>query len=72
MSFPGFFNMWGFGRANKQANQSAKKTQESLTLYSLELIGDLIGHSSAVQVCWLWVEQQHRDFLLLLYENVSS
>ncbi|XP_032648605.1 WD repeat-containing protein 41 isoform X5 [Chelonoidis abingdonii] len=46
----GFLNMWGFGRANKQASQTAKKMQESTTTYSLELIGDLIGHSSAVQM----------------------
>lgn len=48
--FPGFFNMWGFGRANKQANQAAKKMQENTPVYFLELVGDLIGHSSAVQV----------------------
>uniref|UniRef100_U3IJ81 WD repeat domain 41 n=1 Tax=Anas platyrhynchos platyrhynchos TaxID=8840 RepID=U3IJ81_ANAPP len=46
----GFFNMWGFGRANKQANQAAKKTQENTTMHFLELVGDLIGHSSAVQM----------------------
>ncbi|XP_028941452.1 WD repeat-containing protein 41, partial [Antrostomus carolinensis] len=46
----GFFNMWGFGRANKQANQAAKKMQENIPMYFLELVGDLIGHSSAVQV----------------------
>lgn len=42
--------MWGFGRANKQANQAAKKMQENTPMYFLELVGDLIGHSSAVQV----------------------
>lgn len=41
--------MWGFGRANKQANQ-AKKVQENTPMHFLELVGDLIGHSSAVQV----------------------
>ncbi|NXG21246.1 WDR41 protein, partial [Grallaria varia] len=46
----GFFNMWGFGRANKQANQAAKKMQENTPVYFLELVGDLIGHSSAVQM----------------------
>ncbi|NWR23080.1 WDR41 protein, partial [Emberiza fucata] len=46
----GFFNMWGFGRTNKQANQAAKKMQENTPLYFLELVGDLIGHSSAVQM----------------------
>ncbi|KAJ7399677.1 WD repeat domain 41 [Pitangus sulphuratus] len=46
----GFFNMWGFGRVNKQANQAAKKMQENTPMYFLELVGDLIGHSSAVQM----------------------
>uniref|UniRef100_A0A8C8RSH5 WD repeat-containing protein 41 n=1 Tax=Pelusios castaneus TaxID=367368 RepID=A0A8C8RSH5_9SAUR len=46
----GFLSLWGFGRANKQASQNAKKMQESTTSYSLEFIGDLIGHSSAVQM----------------------
>ncbi|XP_077646342.1 WD repeat-containing protein 41 isoform X2 [Lonchura striata] len=46
----GFFNMWGFGRANKQANQAAKKMQENTPVYFLDLVGDLIGHSSAVQM----------------------
>ncbi|PKU37925.1 wd repeat-containing protein 41 [Limosa lapponica baueri] len=48
-SHVGFFNIWGFGRANKQANQAAKKVQENTPVYFLELVGDLIGHSSAVQ-----------------------
>ncbi|KFQ99590.1 WD repeat-containing protein 41, partial [Opisthocomus hoazin] len=47
---PGFFSMWGFGRANKQPNQAAKKIQENTPMYFLELVGDLIGHSSAVQM----------------------
>ncbi|KAM9367486.1 WD repeat-containing protein 41 [Phaethornis superciliosus] len=46
----GFFNMWGFGRANKQTTQAAKKIQENTPMYFLELVGDLIGHSSAVQM----------------------
>ncbi|RMC16455.1 hypothetical protein DUI87_06785 [Hirundo rustica rustica] len=46
----GFFNMWGFGRANKQANQAAKKMHDNTPVYFLELVGDLIGHSSAVQI----------------------
>lgn len=53
-SLSGFFNMWGFGRANKQANQAAKKMQENTPVYFLELVGDLIGHSSAVQVGQLY------------------
>lgn len=44
--------MWGFGRVNKQASQPVKKQQEVTTSCSLELIGDLIGHSSSVEV-WL-------------------
>ncbi|XP_054034421.1 WD repeat-containing protein 41 isoform X1 [Dryobates pubescens] len=46
----GFFNMWGFGRTNRQTNQAAKKVQENTPTYFLELVGDLIGHSSAVQM----------------------
>ncbi|XP_015274966.1 PREDICTED: WD repeat-containing protein 41 [Gekko japonicus] len=46
----GFFGIWGFGRATKQANNTAKKAPESTTVYSLDLTGDLIGHSSAVQM----------------------
>lgn len=42
--------MWGFGRVNKQASQPVKKQEENVTTCSLELIGDLIGHSSAVEV----------------------
>lgn len=48
--FVGFFNMWGFGRVNKQASQPVKKQEENITTCSLELIGDLIGHSSSVEV----------------------
>lgn len=51
--FLGFFNMWGFGRVNKQACHSVKKQQENATSCSLELIGDLIGHSSSVEVLLL-------------------
>ncbi|XP_010224288.1 PREDICTED: WD repeat-containing protein 41-like, partial [Tinamus guttatus] len=56
----GFFSMWGFGRASKQANQAAKKTQENITMYFLELVGDLIGHSSAVQVGQLYKNKKMR------------
>lgn len=45
--------MWGFGRVNKQACHSVKKQQENATSCSLELIGDLIGHSSSVEVLLL-------------------
>lgn len=46
----GFFSMWGFGRTSKQTSQVTKKTQDVVLIGSLELIGDLIGHSSAVQM----------------------
>ncbi|XP_068105146.1 WD repeat-containing protein 41 [Hyperolius riggenbachi] len=46
----GFFSMWGFGKANKQSNQTVKKTNENGIVATLELIGDLIGHSSSVQM----------------------
>ncbi|XP_020659736.3 WD repeat-containing protein 41 [Pogona vitticeps] len=46
----GFFNIWGFGKTSKPANQTAKKAPESTTIYFLDLTGDLIGHSSAVQM----------------------
>ncbi|KAH0628007.1 hypothetical protein JD844_008652 [Phrynosoma platyrhinos] len=52
----GFFSIWGFGRTNKQVNHIAKKTPESTTVFSLDLIGDLIGHSSAVQMFLFFTE----------------
>ncbi len=50
-SLSGFFGMFGtFGRSSKQTGLPAKKTPEVPDLRSLDLIGDLIGHSGAVQV----------------------
>ncbi|GCB60110.1 hypothetical protein scyTo_0009115 [Scyliorhinus torazame] len=46
----GLFNMWGIGRPNKQQNQMAKRKLECSVLKTLELIGDLIGHSGAVRM----------------------
>ncbi|XP_066502701.1 WD repeat-containing protein 41 isoform X2 [Hoplias malabaricus] len=47
----GFFGMFGtFGRSGKQAGAPVKKLLEMSGLRSLELIGDLIGHSGAVQM----------------------
>uniref|UniRef100_A0A4W4HUB4 WD repeat domain 41 n=1 Tax=Electrophorus electricus TaxID=8005 RepID=A0A4W4HUB4_ELEEL len=47
----GFFGMFGtFGRSGKQAGAPTKKLLEVPGLRSLELIGDLIGHSGAVQM----------------------
>lgn len=69
----GFFNMWGFGRVNKQANQPVKKQQENGTTCSLELIGDLIGHSSSVEM-FLYFEDHglvtcSADHLIILWKN---
>uniref|UniRef100_A0A8C2VJ00 WD repeat-containing protein 41 n=1 Tax=Chinchilla lanigera TaxID=34839 RepID=A0A8C2VJ00_CHILA len=69
----GFFNMWGFGRVNKQASQPVKKQQENTTSCSLELIGDLIGHSSSVEMFLYF--QDHglvtcsADHLIILWKN---
>ncbi|XP_030048149.1 WD repeat-containing protein 41 [Microcaecilia unicolor] len=46
----GIFSMWGFGKASKQPSQTVKKMQDNVVQSSVELIGDLIGHSSAVQM----------------------
>lgn len=42
--------MWTFGRPNKQAGPPSKKVSEVPNIRTLELTGDLIGHSGAVQV----------------------
>ncbi|XP_067838780.1 WD repeat-containing protein 41 isoform X1 [Heptranchias perlo] len=47
---PGLFSMWGIGRPNKQQNQMAKRKLEYSVLKTLELTGDLIGHSGAVRM----------------------
>ncbi|XP_053155994.1 WD repeat-containing protein 41 isoform X2 [Hemicordylus capensis] len=69
----GFFSIWGFGRANKQANHTAKKAPESTTIYSLELTGDLIGHSSAVQMFLYFIEHGlatcSADHLIILWKD---
>ncbi|KAB1281325.1 WD repeat-containing protein 41 [Camelus dromedarius] len=69
----GFFNMWGFGRVNKQASHPVKKQQENAILFSLELIGDLIGHSSSVEM-FLYFEDHglvtcSADHLIILWKN---
>ncbi|CAG5867696.1 unnamed protein product [Menidia menidia] len=46
----GFFGMWTFGRPNKPTAPPSKKVMEIPTMRTLELTGDLIGHSGAVQV----------------------
>lgn len=42
--------MWTFGRSNKQSGPPSKKVSDTQNLKMLELTGDLIGHSGAVQV----------------------
>lgn len=49
---PGFFGLWSFGRSSKQMGPQSKKAADPVTLKTLELTGDLIGHSGAVQVCF--------------------
>ncbi|XP_063819728.1 WD repeat-containing protein 41 isoform X2 [Pseudophryne corroboree] len=46
----GFFSIWGFGKSGRHSNHAVKKTPDSGIVASLELIGDLIGHSSSVQM----------------------
>ncbi|XP_051962058.1 WD repeat-containing protein 41-like [Xyrauchen texanus] len=47
----GFFGMFGtFGKSSKQSGPPAKKLPVVPSLRSLELTGDLIGHSGAVQM----------------------
>ncbi|XP_075038307.1 WD repeat-containing protein 41 [Mixophyes fleayi] len=46
----GFFSMWGFGKSGRHSNNAAKKSADNGIVASLELIGDLIGHSSSVQM----------------------
>ncbi|XP_077203453.1 WD repeat-containing protein 41 [Paroedura picta] len=69
----GFFSIWGFGRTTKQANNTAKKTPESTTVYSLDLTGDLIGHSSAVQMFLYFGEHGlatcSADHLIILWKD---
>lgn len=51
LSLSGFFGMFGtFGRSSKQSCPPVMKLPEVPGLRSLELNGDLIGHSGAVQV----------------------
>ncbi|KAF7696860.1 WD repeat-containing protein 41 [Silurus meridionalis] len=47
----GFFSLFGtIGRSSKQGSVPSKKLLEVSGLCSLELVGDLIGHSGAVQM----------------------
>ncbi|XP_069912407.1 WD repeat-containing protein 41 isoform X2 [Oryctolagus cuniculus] len=68
----GFFNMWGFGRVNKQASPPARKPEVG-TSCSLELIGDLIGHSSSVEMVLYFEEHGlvtcSADHLIVLWKK---
>lgn len=70
----GFFGMFGtFGRSSKHAGPPAKKLPEVPDLRSLELIGDLIGHSGAVQM-FVSFEQKalvtcSTDHLLIVWKD---
>lgn len=51
---PGFFSLWSFGRSSKPpppvSSSTVNKSLEAPPLRTLELTGDLIGHSGAVQM----------------------
>lgn len=70
---PGFFGMWTFGRSNKQAGPASKKVMEVPNIRTLELTGDLIGHSGAVQMFVSFGENGlvtcSTDHLLILWKN---
>ncbi|XP_016408030.1 WD repeat-containing protein 41-like isoform X3 [Sinocyclocheilus rhinocerous] len=70
----GFFGMFGtFGRSSKQTGPPAKKIPEVPGLRSLELIGDLIGHSGAVQMFLSFKEKGlvtcSTDHLLIIWKD---
>ncbi|XP_071372624.1 WD repeat-containing protein 41 [Centroberyx affinis] len=70
---PGFFGMWSFGRTNKQTGPPSKKIMEIPSIRTLELTGDLIGHSGAVQMFVSFGEKGlatcSTDHLLILWKN---
>ncbi|KAG7215503.1 hypothetical protein INR49_022482 [Caranx melampygus] len=70
---PGFFGMWTFGRSNKQAGPPSKKIMDVPNIRTLELTGDLIGHSGAVQMFVSFKENGlvtcSTDHLLILWKN---
>lgn len=70
---PGFFGLWSFGRSSKQMGPQSKKAADPVTLKMLELTGDLIGHSGAVQMFLSFGERGlvtcSADHLLILWKN---
>uniref|UniRef100_A0A8C7XDM7 WD repeat domain 41 n=1 Tax=Oryzias sinensis TaxID=183150 RepID=A0A8C7XDM7_9TELE len=69
----GFFGNWTFGRSSKQAAPPSKKATDFPNTRKLELIGDLIGHSGAVQMFVGFGEDGlvtcSADHLLILWKN---
>ncbi|XP_034752892.1 WD repeat-containing protein 41 [Etheostoma cragini] len=70
---PGLFGMWTFGRSNKQTGPPSKKATDVPNIRTLELTGDLIGHSGAVQMFVSFGENGlvtcSTDHLLILWKN---
>lgn len=70
---PGFFGMWTFGRSSKQTVPPSKKIIDVPNIRTLELTGDLIGHSGAVQMFVSFKENGlvtcSTDHLLILWKN---
>lgn len=70
---PGFFGMWTFGRSNKQTGPPSKKVMDIPNIRMLELTGDLIGHSGAIQMFVSFKENGlvtcSTDHLLILWKN---
>ncbi|KAK7895907.1 hypothetical protein WMY93_021232 [Mugilogobius chulae] len=69
----GIFGMLTFGRSSKQACPPSKKVFDVPNLKMLELIGDLIGHSGAIQMFVSFKENGlvtcSADHLLILWKN---
>ncbi|RVE66093.1 hypothetical protein OJAV_G00123160 [Oryzias javanicus] len=69
----GFFGTWTFGRSNKQSAPQSKKVADFPNTRKLELIGDLIGHSGAVQMFVSFGEDGlatcSADHLLILWKD---
>ncbi|XP_077478840.1 WD repeat-containing protein 41 [Stigmatopora argus] len=70
---PGFLGMWTLGRSGKQTCAPSKKTVDAPPVRSLELTGDLIGHSGAVQMFLAFPEKGlltcSADHQLILWKN---
>ncbi|KAF3849274.1 hypothetical protein F7725_015771 [Dissostichus mawsoni] len=68
-----FFGMWTFGRVNKPSAPPLKKVVDVPNIRMLELTGDLIGHSGAVQMFVSFRENGlvtcSTDHLLILWKN---